>query len=476
MVLGVALRVFHISAASLWTDEIFSRYYDELFGLHYLLTDGLTTEPTPPTYSLLLRGWIALCGDSETALRSLSVLASTACIPVIYALGRELGGRRQGLLGALLFALCPMSLYFAQEARVYALLMPATAVALWAAAVFQRDPRSTGAPWAYLLAGTLSLYLHTTAVLFVVACGAAVWFSLLFQGRVARRALLKWTALNAAVLVLGLPYLIHAGAAGQAGGLDWVPPLRPHEIGVSLSAVATGMILPYPWPSFALAMALMASLAASVYRRPPDLRAAVTLLAVPALFVGLVMAVSLARPILLPRVLAWTTVPLCLVIAGQILATRQGRLTLTASVLAAFGIGLAFQVSSLSSDKEPWREAMGEMGPDLARADLVVMSPRFNPMVLTYYAPHAKNVRLWDALLRPTIMTEAAARMHIPQISEGEIMQSITTGRHVWVLSNGLDTHYLDALSASVPATSVREWNCGAWPCIEVAGWALSSY
>ena len=36
IVLCLALRVYHIGSASLWSDEIFSRYYADLFGLHYL--------------------------------------------------------------------------------------------------------------------------------------------------------------------------------------------------------------------------------------------------------------------------------------------------------------------------------------------------------------------------------------------------------------------------------------------------------
>ena len=48
------LRFYHLGAASLWGDEIFSRYYVDLFGLHYVLTDGLSRETNPPTYYLLL--------------------------------------------------------------------------------------------------------------------------------------------------------------------------------------------------------------------------------------------------------------------------------------------------------------------------------------------------------------------------------------------------------------------------------------
>ena len=131
--LCAALRFYHIGAASLWTDEILSRYYAQVFDLHYQFTAGLVTEPSPPTYTLLLRAWMALFGYSEAAMRSLSTFACMLCVPVIYFLGRELAGKWQGLLAALLFALCPTNLYFGQEARVYALFTLSASITLWAA-------------------------------------------------------------------------------------------------------------------------------------------------------------------------------------------------------------------------------------------------------------------------------------------------------------------------------------------------------
>ena len=192
ILLCAALRIYHLGAASLWSDEIFSRYYVDLFGFRYLLSEGLSKETNPPTYYLLLRGWIGLWGSSEAALRSLSALASTLCVPVAYLLGRELGSKPRALAGALFCAICPMSVYFAQEARVYALLMLAASMALWAAAVFQRDWRSLKAAWWYVLSATLCLYLHVTGLLFVAACTGAVWLLLLSKGVSARGARPKW--------------------------------------------------------------------------------------------------------------------------------------------------------------------------------------------------------------------------------------------------------------------------------------------
>jgi uncharacterized membrane protein len=470
-ILCAGLSIYHLGAASLWSDEIFSRYYADLFGLHYLVTDGLSKETNPPTYYLLLHAWIALWGSSEAALRSLSVVASTLCVPATYLLGRELAGKSLGLLGALIFALCPTSLYFAQETRVYALLMLAGAVLLWATAVFLRDSRSVKGAVFYVLFGALCLYLHATGLVFVVACGGAVWLFLLTQGAGGRQALLKWTALNVFVLLLGVPYYLRAFTASKSGVINYVPPAGIHQIVYCASLIVSGIVTPYPWPGFLLAAAVFVTLAVSLSFHRPSNRASVTLIGVPCLFVALLVVLSHARPILLPRILVWAVVPLCLIVGNQLLAAGRARLAVLLCLLAAFGTGLFFQVTAPNSDKEPWRDISQTLTPELERADLVVLSPVSNPMVLSYYGPQVKNARLWDESIRPTIMSAAAEKLDIASISESEILQAIQANRSVWVLSHSFDLNRVDDLRRRVPPTYYRVWFCGKVPCVAAAGW-----
>jgi uncharacterized membrane protein len=465
------LRVYHLGAASLWSDEIFSRYYVDLFGLHYALSDGLSKETNPPTYYLLLQGWMALWGHSEAALRSLSALASTLCVPVAYLLGREFGGKSRALTAALLCALCPMSIYLAQEARVYALLMLASSVALWAAAVFQRDSRSKRAVWWYLLSATLCLYLHVTGLLFVAACTAAVWLSLLRKGVSVRRARPKWLVLNGLVLLLGLPYYVHVFAASQTGVISYVPPAGIHQLVYCFSLLVAGTLTPYPWPAFLLAATAWIALVVSLCLNPPSTRASVTFIGIPCLFVVLVLVLSIRRPILLPRTLVFMVVPFCMLAGRQVLVTGRARFAVLLSLLAAFGTGLFFQATARNSDKEPWRDIAQTLAPDLSRADLVVFSPVSNPEVLLYYAPQVKNLRLWDAGLPPTIMRAAAERLHMVTITEPEILQAIQAGQSVWVLSHSFDLSRVNELQARVPASFFREWTCGKVPCVAAAHW-----
>jgi uncharacterized membrane protein len=469
----IALRLYHLGAASLWSDEIFSRYYVDLFGLHYVLSDGLSKETNPPTYYLLLQGWIALWGSSEAALRSLSVVASTLCVPATYLLGRELGSKPRALAGALLCALCPMSVYFAQEARAYALLMLAASVVLWAAAVLQRDSRSLKAVCWYLLSATLCLYLHATGLLFVAACTGAVWFSLLSKGVSAKRARLKWLALNGLVLLFALPYYLHVFAASETGVINYVPSAGVHQLVYCLSLVVAGIVTPYPWPAFLLALAVFIALTVSLWLNPLSSRASVTLIGIPCLFLALVLVLSIRRPILLPRILIFMVVPLCVLAGRQVLVTGRTRFAVLLSLVAAFGTGLFFQGTASNSDKEPWRDISRSLAPQLTHADLVVLSPISNPEVLLYYAPQVKNVRLWDAGLPSTIMQAAAEKLHMATITEPEMVQAIQSGKNVWVLSHSFDLSRVNEVEARVPAVFFREWFCGKVPCVAAVHWQV---
>jgi hypothetical protein len=477
MAICAAMRFYQIGAASLWTDEIFSRTYANLFGVHYLLTDGIQNEATPPTYYLLLQQWMRWFGDDEVGTRSFSLLAGVLCVPVVYGLGRELGAgakdRRLGLLAAVLFTLSPVSLYFAQEARVYELLMLSTAGLLWAGAVFQRNPRSVGAWLGVLLCGVLVVYLHATGIVIEVSCAAAVWLGLLVDRATRRPApVLRWMGLNAVVVALWVPYYVRMGDVSRGGGLDWMPHLGPGIISKSLTALAGGIVMPFPLPGLPLAALLFGVLAAALVWRPPGLRAITTLLLAPAIFLVLVMAISISRPILLPRILAWMTVPLVVFIAGQLLRPGRLRLVVLGGVVAAFGVGLFYQETL--SEKEPWRQAMQAMAPEMNQADLVVISPSFDPMVLTTYAPQVRPIRLWDDGSRPTIMTIAAEKLHIPMISRDQILDAIRAGKRVVVLANILDVADIDALRDVVPAKTHRVWTCGTQICAGAAGWATS--
>src|SRR3954453_9228022 len=192
-------------------------------------------ETTPPLYYTLLKPWAVFAGDSDVALRLFSAVASSATIPLVFLLGAELATPAVGLAAALLFALAPMQIYFAQEARVYAMLPLAFALALLGLLRFLRAARPRGAQadhwaiWLYTAGAALLVYSHATSV-FTVAALAGCGGLLLQRTPRGRAALFPFSAANAAVALLTIPELRAIVAQTGRHDLNWIQP--PDLIGL----------------------------------------------------------------------------------------------------------------------------------------------------------------------------------------------------------------------------------------------------
>jgi hypothetical protein len=131
--LGLLVRLAGLTEQSLWYDEggslvhsggaTVGEWYAQLQGSH-------ASERYQPLYFAALRGWRGLFGDSEAALRGLSVAGGVAAVAVVGAAGLGVGGALHGLLAAALLALSAFAVTYSQEVRPYALLMLLAAVQL----------------------------------------------------------------------------------------------------------------------------------------------------------------------------------------------------------------------------------------------------------------------------------------------------------------------------------------------------------
>jgi 4-amino-4-deoxy-L-arabinose transferase-like glycosyltransferase len=172
---GAILRAAWLDHQSYWYDESVSAEIarapleDILRGAPFARDLG-----NPPLYYALLHAVARLVGDGDVALRALSVVAGTLSIPLVFDVGRRTLGARVGLVAAALFAVAPAAVYFAQEARTYALttlLALATVDALLAAT---RRPRSL-LRWAAVSAALFfTVYAHYFGVFLGVALVVAV--------------------------------------------------------------------------------------------------------------------------------------------------------------------------------------------------------------------------------------------------------------------------------------------------------------
>jgi hypothetical protein len=184
-----------LGAKNLWLDETLSWRLVQ-FPLEDLVErTGERATANPPFYFIMLGRWQALWGDSESALRSLSVLFGLVAIAGVYALVRALRrlspngadpaaealtARGPALLAAALVALSPLAVYASQQARSYSF---GTALFVWSSwALVRALTAPDSGKWFWAMYGSLSLvfcYTHYLA-LFLIASQALFAAGFLF--------------------------------------------------------------------------------------------------------------------------------------------------------------------------------------------------------------------------------------------------------------------------------------------------------
>jgi len=182
LLLAFAVRLPGLTAQSLWRDEVDAlRFSQESLGT--LLGNFSRPGWNGPLYYLLLRVWVSLAGQTEFALRYLSLLLSVLGVAALYRLGRTWFDPLLGGVAALLMACSPYMTWYAQETKMYALLSPLVIGVLYA---YRRALESHNRLlWGLVVAGTWVLMgAHVMGVLLVplLVVLLALWWPLVRDG------------------------------------------------------------------------------------------------------------------------------------------------------------------------------------------------------------------------------------------------------------------------------------------------------
>jgi mannosyltransferase len=221
--ISLALRVgqlgFHF-----WIDEgisvgIASHPLSQL--PHLLREDG-----SPPLYYLLLHVWMQVFGHSEEATHELSLLFAMITVPVAYFSGATLFNRRTGAYCAVLAAGLPFLTSYAQETRMYSLLLLLSLVVATSflhAFVYHRRA------WIPVFALSLvaTLYTHNWALFLGLMTFVGFLVCVRLEPRAERRVLLRDGVIAfGAVALLYLPWLPTLLYQAQHTGAPWaLPPI-----------------------------------------------------------------------------------------------------------------------------------------------------------------------------------------------------------------------------------------------------------
>ena len=227
LLVATGLRFYRLDAQSFWNDEgNTARLVERPVAL---IIEGAAGDIHPPGYYLLLHVWRAFTGDSEFALRAFSALCGVLTVAVAAAVAQYIGGRRTALAASLLVAVHPLSVYYSQEARMYALLGLVSALTLLFGIKLKVESSKLKVqslpllltPYSLLLALSIALGLYTQYAYVFVLVGLNLAFGIDWPLRCPWdwRVLWQWIAAHA---LGGLAFLPWAPVALGARG--WRPP------------------------------------------------------------------------------------------------------------------------------------------------------------------------------------------------------------------------------------------------------------
>ena len=118
VILGTILRILALTWHDFWFDEALTYHFAKL-PIDQLLRAS-ATDFNPPLYYLLIHFLLKL-NQNELWLRLPSLIASVAIIPILYFWSVKYNNKRATLISISLFAVSPLSIYLATEARPHSL-------------------------------------------------------------------------------------------------------------------------------------------------------------------------------------------------------------------------------------------------------------------------------------------------------------------------------------------------------------------
>jgi hypothetical protein len=409
-VLAAALRLSTLDLQSFWYDEAFTPVHVLHPSLWATLRGVVHTENSPPLWYLIAWADSRVLGTGEVALRLPSALAGIATVPLAWAIGRELAGRRAALLCAALVAVNPLFVWYSQEARAYGLFVLMAALAMLCFLRAEREP-TKGRLAAFALSGALALLTHYFAVFLLAPM--VLWLAF---GPGDRRAGTRRAALPAigALALVGLALLPLISAQG-GHGTQWIGRWPLSE---RLQAIPQYYLTGYSGAPLGhgvellLALPILAGVGLGLWRmfeRRPASRAQAgmrdpeaerakrgALIALVIAACGLlipIVLVAFGADYLAPRNLVAAMIPLTALIAVLLASPSSA----PAAVALAATIALAFVAISLDVDLSPrlqrgnWRELARALRG--APADRAVTTVELGAAPLEYYLPGLHNLR-----------------------------------------------------------------------------------
>jgi mannosyltransferase len=371
LLLAAYLRIHDLNAQGLWGDEGWSIWLARGDTIRDL-TMTMVADHHGPVYSILLRAWELVAGDSVLALRMITVLFSITSIALLYKLGREMLSPAAGVGAALAFTLMDKQVVLTQEVRDYPIIFFTMIVIALFYVRWRREP-GRGNAFGFVAASVFGLYLHYYCYMVNIA--------ILFHALITLRDRNRWKhfiALNALIMLAFAPWLpivahqfVNTPVDSEVLNIHGMP-LNRHTLKY-LADESLGK------PMALYGLLTLAGLIAPFFKRLPgvmgrfrrDMRISAALLAGLWLAVPLVITVSLHSryPLLTDRNISVIMPAIALLVGFSFLVFEQyGALFLVALVI----VNNLLTTSSYFV-KPPWREMAADVAPYTVSGEPVLL-------------------------------------------------------------------------------------------------------
>jgi 4-amino-4-deoxy-L-arabinose transferase-like glycosyltransferase len=482
--LGAFLRFYRIGAQPLWLDEAYSFQFTQL-PLSQLWGAEALREPNPPLYYTLLKLWVFFFGESETALRSLSAVIGTLTIPLLYVLGRTLGKQQLGIIAALLLAISPINIQYGQEARAYALLTMCVTLIILGLAGILNEPEETQMPiaqtfiqllnpkdrgnsrnkakittclaWlAYIVGSSIAFYAHSTAIFLLGISSACVSMHCVTTLRFNKIFFWNWIAANTLILVAWAWWLTFM--LQQTHLNSWIPFTTIKDALMVLNNV---LIEPLREPQRILKYCkyflfiCLASL--GLWRLRNSLEKLILINTFLVGFPLLVFIISLYRPLFIPSVFLWTTIPFYMLLASGISAFRSKFIIIFAVVVL-----LTLQLRGIANyyhvQKEPWNEVASYVMARVRLGDRILFYENFISIPFNYYFQDHSNKTIQYGLV-DSYSNKQPGLDSLAKLTIADIPYITSTAGRVWFVKGYLYSNKRKDFATSALSTLNQNMN-----------------
>lgn len=405
---GFLARFYRIDNMPFWLDEVTTVNRSSL-PFWDMVHDSLSAHHLPSYFALA--SLFGHYGTSELVLRLPSAFFGAVSCGVLFLIGRALGGWRAGLVAGLLLALSPLQVQYGQEARSYTFAILMMAIGLLGFVQLARDPQAASrpfgspgasyAPWVIYTLGTLgALNVLSTGFFWFISANIGVLAILLRErGIDKRRFVWRWLVAQVVVLAGTLPWFgaMDVVTHGQmTNATNWVPRMTLHSFWSVLSSLYLMRVsrlinfhlFPAAAPGFGLMVVALAVLGFVYLSRrrnsagPQGLTPALLLIAaIPPL---VILAISIVKPLWMPRYLLWSSVPFLVFVGlgvNQLPRKWQNAAVAAIVLLAAVNLAPYYHVET----KPRWDLAAAELKKEMKPGDIILASDELPVYMMNFF-------------------------------------------------------------------------------------------